>query len=109
MASIAAAAAVVPKRAKLDADAQPHWRTTVIAEGKVGWFKEVTSAIADPSTFSSLWDILPKDIQGKIIWDKERLEMRQRLEMGWSDVHKQMDHLPRCKVHDTVSRRFISF
>ena len=51
----------------------------------------------------SYWDWLPSEIQLDI--EKKALYalIEERLDKGFRDIHKEMEELPRCRLHGTVS------
>ena len=83
------------------------WRENVSYDG-VHWTPHDSSPDQDGSV--SHWDFLPPEMQELILKEKEKMEIqdniKNRLVMGWDKIHLQMDQLPRCRVHRTVSSRF---
>ena len=82
------------------------------SHNEVYWVPEDTAS-PDQDTSVSYWDFLPPEMQEIILHQKEKLEIQdnisKRLTMGWDKFYQQMDELPRCRVHSTVSHVSSSF
>ena len=87
------------------------WRKILTDHGEVYWKPDHTPDLTPVRDGSSQWDFLPPEMQELILKEKEKMEIedtiQKRLDMGWDKIHSQMDQLPLCRVHGTVS--FISF
>jgi hypothetical protein len=69
--------------------------------------KTVAQNIEESCDFSEALQKLPPELREKILKEYIAIKIKEKNEMGWMDVHEEIENLPYCEIQGQLTKVFV--